>query len=92
MLRDVDRSCDMCGFSFGPKPGYPPPMRITSTDISLARNVGAGVIVGKAFAFIGPDAFKSPGLAWVARLIGPASPARIVPPPAPTWPRPTSPR
>ena len=54
-------------------------MRILQNNPALAFGVGAGIVVGKAFAFIGPDAFKSPGLAWVARLVGPSVPARIIP-------------
>src|SRR6185295_4786096 len=81
MLRDVDEICTMCGArQASAPPGYPPAtVRITATDISLARSAGAGILLGKAFAFIGPDAFKSPALAWAGRILGSATPARVVP-------------
>jgi hypothetical protein len=54
-------------------------MRITATDHALAQSVGGDVLLGKAFAFIGKDAFKRPALAWVARLVGGAPRARVLP-------------
>jgi hypothetical protein len=53
-------------------------MRIIERDPALAHEAGAAVVVGKAFAFIGRDAFKRPSLAWVARLAGTTA-ARVVP-------------
>ncbi|MFT3765546.1 MAG: hypothetical protein QM820_08535 [Minicystis sp.] len=54
-------------------------MRITANDYALAQGIGGDVILGKGFAFVGKEAWKRPALAWVARMVGGAPRARIIP-------------
>jgi hypothetical protein len=54
-------------------------MRIVAGDPSLAHSIGAEILLGKAFAFVGKDAFAKPALGWVARLLGRDAGPRVLP-------------
>jgi hypothetical protein len=54
-------------------------MRVTATDHSLAQAIGGDVLLGKAFAFIGAEAFAKPALSWVARLLDGPPRSRVIP-------------
>ena len=43
---------------------------VTATDANLARSFGRDIVLGRAFAFIGKQAFRQQGLSWVQRLLG----------------------
>ncbi len=44
--------------------------RVSVTDASLARQCGNQIILGNAFAFVGPQAFDNPALRWIKNLLG----------------------
>ena len=53
-------------------------MRFSATDHALVSSVGKDILVGKAFAFVGKDAWKKPALAWVSRLLDGDVRARVL--------------
>lgn len=61
-----------------PLPPAPFPGHGAVTDAALAARFGDDVVVGAQFVFLGKDAFRKPGLAWVQQLLGGAPKARVV--------------
>ena len=49
---------------------------LTITDGALARSLGGGLLLGRAFAFASKTAFQRPHLRWMERLLGGGARAR----------------
>ncbi|MEO8702471.1 MAG: hypothetical protein ABI867_20675, partial [Kofleriaceae bacterium] len=53
---------------------------ITITDYNVARQVGAGILLGKSFAFLPADLLDRPMLRWIKLLVpAAAAKARVIP-------------
>ena len=50
--------------------------RLIVTDWNLAKNVGKEIVIGKAFAFIGKNAFTGTWLSWMTKIMGESAAAR----------------
>ncbi len=71
--------CLVCAASLhvtNPPDDAPSKRRVTATDAALAQSFGRDIVLGRAFAFIGAQAFRKQGLSWVQRLLGGPAAAR----------------